>query len=127
MLRHYKIFRELHPKRERNGKNMGRTGQDRPPPMFCPSWERALRGIRNGDVPFQHPSLYIRNGRRIRFCDKMRCAHFHDGRRNRRRARFCDKRSHAPSNMCLLYLHNQRRAIGTCGSLLLEKRACLRY
>jgi hypothetical protein len=28
---------------------------------------------------------------------------------------------------CLLYLHNRRRAIGMCVSLLSEKWACLRY
>jgi hypothetical protein len=26
------------PKRERNGKNRGRIGQDRAPPLFCPKW-----------------------------------------------------------------------------------------
>jgi hypothetical protein len=52
MLHHHKIFREPRPKRKRNGKNRGRTEQDRTPPLFCPSWDRILRGIRNRDTPF---------------------------------------------------------------------------
>jgi hypothetical protein len=52
---------------------------------------------------------------------------FHDGKRNGRRARFHDKRSRAPSNICLFYLHNRRRVIGTCVSLLSQKRARLGY
>jgi hypothetical protein len=38
MLYHHKIFRE----RIQKGKEMIRTGQDRVPPLFCPSWECAL-------------------------------------------------------------------------------------
>jgi hypothetical protein len=57
--------------------------------------------------------------RRIRFNDKRRHAHFHDVRQNERRARFHDKRRRTLRNVCLLYLHNQRRAIRTCVSLLL--------
>jgi hypothetical protein len=73
------------------------------------------------------PVLYIQNGRHVHFRDKRRCARFRDGRRNRRRARFRDKRRHAPSNTCLLYLHNQRRTIGMCVSLLSPKQTRLIY
>jgi hypothetical protein len=37
VLHHNKNFRGEHPKRERNGKNKARTGQDRAPPLLCPS------------------------------------------------------------------------------------------
>jgi hypothetical protein len=38
MLCHHKIFEE----RLQKGKEMVRTGQDRAPPLFCPSWERTF-------------------------------------------------------------------------------------
>jgi hypothetical protein len=39
LLHHCKIFRGAPPKRERNGKNRAKTGQDRAPSLFYPSWE----------------------------------------------------------------------------------------
>jgi hypothetical protein len=89
MLRDHKIFREC-VKKQKNGKNRARIGQDRVPPLFCPSLERALYGgykmemrhsnarlsiyrmenasafVIKGDAP------YIRNGRCARFRDKRR-------------------------------------------------------
>jgi hypothetical protein len=38
----HKKFRGAHQKRERNGKNGARTGQDQASPLFCPSWESSL-------------------------------------------------------------------------------------
>jgi hypothetical protein len=64
---------------------------------------------------------------KVKFCDRRRRACFRDGRHNERRTHFCDKRRHAPRNTCLLYLHNQRCAIGIHVSLLSQKRVRLRY
>jgi hypothetical protein len=98
---------------------MIRKGKDQTPPLFCPSWKwrRTILTL----------VLYIRNERRTRFCVKRRRVYFRYERRNGRRARFHDKRRRAPTNMCLLYLHNQRCIIGARVSLLLQKWTLLRY
>jgi hypothetical protein len=56
MFYHHKIFREPHPKRKRNGKNMRRTWQDRTPSLFCPSWDRVLRGYK---IEMRHSNAHL--------------------------------------------------------------------
>jgi hypothetical protein len=43
--RHNKNFRGACPKRERNGKNSARIGQDQMSPLFYPTWEHTLYGV----------------------------------------------------------------------------------
>jgi tRNA(Met) C34 N-acetyltransferase TmcA len=73
-----------------------------------------------------HVSLYWEWETR-HFHDKRRRARFRDVKRNERRVHFRDKMRLILSNASIIYFHNQRRALGTCVSLLLEKRARLRY
>jgi hypothetical protein len=58
MLRDHKIFREC-VKKQKNGKNRARIGQDRVPPLFCPSLEHALYGGYNMEMHHSNARLSI--------------------------------------------------------------------
>jgi hypothetical protein len=110
---------------------MVKTGQEQDQIGRRHRFALAGNDLYKGEMKWRHIILmlvlYIWNGWRARFYDKRRCTHFRDGRRNGRHVHFCDKRRCAPRNTCLLYLHNRRCVIGTCVSLLSQKRVRLGY
>jgi hypothetical protein len=95
---HHKNFRGARLKRERNSKNRVRIGQDRAPPLFCPSWEHILLGEYETEMRYSNTCLSIYGmGDALAFVIT----------------------GDVPPVMCIsLYLCSRRRAIVTCISLL---------
>jgi hypothetical protein len=95
---HHKNFRGACLKRKRNGKNRVRTGQDRTPPLFCPSWEHTLLGGYETETRYSNTRLSIYGmGDALAFVIT----------------------GDVPPVMCIsLYLRSRWRAIVTCVSLL---------
>jgi hypothetical protein len=107
---------------------MVRTGQDRALSLFYHIWECDLYGGYEMETHHSNTRLSIYGmGDTPAFVIKGYMPTFvmEDGMGDA--SAFMIKGDVPPRNMCLIYLHNRRHAIGTCISLLSEKYARLEY